>query len=67
MVIQYKPKSGKNPRWKDYKGKKNFKGSVRNYKWRLLNHDKKKILVKPTNYSKVMKRFKQIEYFKHKK
>ena len=63
MVLQYKLKRG--GRWIDYKGKNKFKGKISEYYWRLLSHDKSRILVKPTSYTKVMKRFRQIEFFKN--
>ena len=62
MVLQYKKKSEK--RWKKYPGKDKVKGSLSSYDFRLLNEAKTKILAKG-NYSKVMKRFRQIEFFKH--
>jgi len=62
MVLQCKLKKG--GRWIDYKGKDKFKGKVSDYDWRLLSHNKSKVLVKQTNYTKVMKRFRQIEFFK---
>jgi len=65
MVLQYKPKTG--GRWKDYKGKDKLEKPVSKYEFRLLNEKKTKVLVKPTTYTKVMKRFRQIEFFKHKK
>lgn len=64
MVLQYKLK--KESRWKNYKSKDKLKGSVSKYNFRLLTSDKKKLLVKG-NYTKVMKRFRQIEFFKHRK
>ena len=65
MVLQYKlKKSGK---WEDYPGKDKIKNSVRNYNFRLLSENRKKILVEKADYTKVMKRFCQIEFFKHKK
>lgn len=63
MVLQFKSKKG--GRWKKYHGKDNLDGSVRNYDFRLLSHNKKKVLVPKGSYSKVMKRFRQIEFFKH--
>ncbi len=63
MVLQYKLKTG--GRWEDYKGKDKLKKSVSNYYFRLLSHNRKKILVNKSSYTKVMKRFHQIEYFKH--
>lgn len=63
MVLQYKSKKG--GYWKDYKGKGNLKEDVGKYWFRLLSENRKKVLVKKTNYNKVMKRFRQIEYFKH--
>ncbi len=65
MVLQYKLKSQK--RWKDYLGKSKLKYTVTRYDFRLLSEDKKKILVKKGGYAKVMKRFRQIEFFKHRK
>mgnify|MGYP001578007346 CR=1 FL=1 len=74
MVLQYKLKkspflkrkpSGKEERWKNYKGKARLKFSVSKYDFRLLSKDKKKILVNKGTYKKVMKRFRQIEFFKH--
>jgi len=62
MVLQYKPKSG--GRWKKYPGKDKIEGSVRNYAFRLLNEDKTKVLVPEGPYRKVLRRFRQIEFFK---
>ncbi|MCX6746943.1 MAG: hypothetical protein NTU63_02290 [Candidatus Pacearchaeota archaeon] len=62
MVLQYKLKKEK--RWKKYSGKDKLKLSVSKYDFRLLNESKTKILVDKTNYEKVMKRFRQIEFFK---
>ncbi|MFA5173865.1 MAG: hypothetical protein WC438_01665 [Candidatus Pacearchaeota archaeon] len=63
MVLQYKLK--KEIKWKDYPGKDKIKGSVRNYDFRLLNKDKTKVLVEKGSYENVIKRFRQIEFFKH--
>lgn len=63
MVLQYKSKSGGN--WKDYPGKDKIKGSVDDYDFRLLNETKTKVLVEKGSYAKVMKRFRAIEFFKH--
>lgn len=62
MVLQFKLKSEK--RWKKYPGKDKLKVPVSKCDFRLLTEDKKKILVEG-NYSKVLKRFRQIEFFKH--
>jgi hypothetical protein len=64
MVLQYKPKKGGN--WRDYNGKGKLEKGVSNYWFRLLDEKKKKVLVRKGSYSKVMKRFLQIEYFKRK-
>jgi len=63
MVLQYKLKASK--RWKDYPGKAKLKLSISKYNFRLLSENRKKLLVKTGNYAKVMKRFRQIEFFKH--
>ncbi|HLA23342.1 MAG TPA: hypothetical protein VJZ93_02290 [Candidatus Nanoarchaeia archaeon] len=63
MVLQYKLKQDK--RWKKYPGKENLKESLRNYNFRLLSENKKKVLAEGS-YDEVMKRFRQIEFFKHK-
>ncbi len=63
MVLQYKKKEGS--RWEDYLGKDKITGSVGDYDFRLLSEDKKKVLVDKSSYEKVMKRFRQIEFFKH--
>ena len=65
MVLQYKSKKGGN--WKKYSGKDKLKESIGKYDFRLLSEDKKKILVDKSSYQKVMKRFRQIEFFKHRK
>ena len=62
MVLQYKLKT-KN-RWSDYKGKDKLKENVSKYDFRLLSHDKKKVLVEKGTYTNVMKRFRQVEFFK---
>jgi len=63
MVLQYKLKSS--TRWKKYPGKDKIKEHLNKCDFRLLNEDKSKVLVEKTNYEKVMKRFRQIEFFKH--
>jgi len=63
MVLQYKKKSVS--RWKDYPGKDKIEDDVKNYDFRLLDKDKSKVLVEKNSYEKVMKRFRQIEFFKH--
>ncbi len=62
MVLQYKLKS--ETRWRKYPGKSKLKLPVSKYDFRLLSSDKSKILVDKTSYTKVMKRFRQIEFFK---
>jgi len=62
MVLQYKSK--KSTRWKKYPGKNKVKGSVSKYDFRLLNEAKTKVLAKGS-YKKVLKRFRAIEFFKH--
>jgi len=63
MVLQYKAKTA--TRWKKYLGKDKIEGSTKNYDFRLLSEDKLKILAEKGTYEKVMKRFRQIEFFKH--
>jgi hypothetical protein len=63
MVLQYKLKKDK--RWKDYPGKNKLEKSVSSYDFRLLSHDKKKVLVEKGTYTKVLKRMRQIEFFKN--
>ena len=63
MVMQYRHKVSKE-RWKKYPGKDKLKESVGKYEFRLLSSDKSKVLVKPTNYARCLKRFRQIEFFK---
>jgi hypothetical protein len=65
MVLQYKEK--KSSDWKDYPGKGNIGGNPNDYDFRFLSHDKSKILVEKGTYDKVLKRMRQIEFFKHKK
>jgi len=64
MVLQYKLKT--ETRWKKYPGKHKLKVPDKECEFRLLSEDKTKILVKPGPYEKVMRRFRQIEFFKHK-
>ena len=64
MVLQYKEKKI-SARWKDYSGKDKIEGDVKNFDFRLLSEDKKKVLAEKGPYDKVMKRFRQIEFFKH--
>ena len=63
MVLQYKSKKAGN--WKDYPGKSKIRGGVGQYDFRLLSENRKKILAPKGSYAKVMKRFRQIEFFKH--
>ncbi len=64
MVIQYRHKKS-SERWKKYPGKDKLKEGVSKYEFRLLNEVMTKVLVKPTSYAKCLKRFRQIEFFKH--
>ncbi len=64
MVLQYKLKS--ETRWKKYPGKDKLKEPMSKCDFRLLSEDRKKLLAEG-NYAKVMKRFRQIEFFKHRK
>jgi len=64
MVLQYK--LSKDKRWKKYPGKDKVKGAVSKYRFRLLNSSKTKTLVQG-DYKKVLKRFRAIEFFKHRK
>jgi hypothetical protein len=64
MVLQYKKR--KDTRWKKYPGKNKLKEPTSKYQFRLLTENKSKILAEGS-YNKVMKRFKAIEFFKHKK
>ena len=61
MVLQYKLKTDK--RWKKYPGKDKLEFGVSEYNFRLLSSDKTKLL-SMGSYTKVMKRFRQIEFFK---
>ena len=65
MVLQYKLKT--ETKWKKYPGKAKLKFPVSKYDFRLLNEAKTKILVDKGPYAKVLKRFRQIEFFKHRK
>jgi hypothetical protein len=65
MVMQYKLKSS--ARWKKYPGKDKLKEPVSKCDFRLLSEDKKKVLVEKGSYDKVLKRFRQIEFFKRRK
>jgi len=62
MVLQYKLKSEK--RWKKYPGKDKLKESVSKCDFRLLSENKTKVLSEG-NYAKVLKRMRQVEFFKH--
>ena len=63
MVMQYRLKGSKG-NWRKYPGKDKLKEGVSKYEFRLLNQAKTKVLVKPTTYSRCLKRFRQIEFFK---
>tara|TARA_Y100000034_G_C6788957_1_gene353079 strand:- start:389 stop:586 length:198 start_codon:yes stop_codon:yes gene_type:complete len=65
MVLQYKKKDS--TRWQDYPGKAKLKEEISKCDFRLLSKDKKKVLAKKGSYKKIMKRFRQIEFFKHNK
>ena len=66
MVLQYRKKES-NSKWKDYPGKSHIEGNPEDYDFRLLSHDKKKVLVDKGRYEHVLKRMRQIEYFKRKR
>lgn len=65
MVLQYKLKTEK--RWKKYPGKDKLKYPLSTCDFRLLSEDKTKVLVPKGSYTRIMKRFRQIEFFKHKR
>ena len=62
MVLQYKLKTEK--RWKKYLGKDKLKNPVSKCDFRLLDEKKTKTLSEGS-YTKVLKRMRQIEFFKH--
>jgi hypothetical protein len=64
MVLQYRIKRQK--RWKKYPGKDKIKVSLSKLDFRLLTEDKKRVLSEGS-YSKVLRRFRQVEFFKHRK
>lgn len=64
MVLQYRLKSEK--RWRKYPGKNKMKYPVSKCEFRLLNEAKTKTLAQG-GYGKVLKRFKAIEFFKHRR
>ncbi|NCN86563.1 hypothetical protein GW932_01920 [archaeon] len=66
MVLQYKERKEKSS-WKDYPGKKHLEKNPEHYDFRLLTHDKKKVLVEKGSYDAVLRRMRQIEFFKNKK
>lgn len=61
MVMQFKPKAG--GRWRDYPGKDKMKIPLSKCDFRLLSENRKKLLAEGS-YTKVLKRFRQIEFFK---
>ena len=63
MVLKYKDKLA--TRWKKYPGKDKIEDVPNKYDFRLLSEDKTKVLVEKGSYEKVIKRFRQIEFFKH--
>lgn len=63
MVLQFKLKT--ETRWKKYPGKDKLKVPVSKCDFRLLNEAQTKVLVPKGSYAKVMKRFRAIEFFKH--
>ena len=64
MVLQYKRES--ETRWRKYPGKDKINGALSSYDFRLLNEAKTKTLAEG-NYNKVLKRFRAIEFFKHRR
>jgi hypothetical protein len=64
MVMQYR-KRIKGARWRDYPGKRDIEGVPEDYDFRLLSHDKGKVIVESSSYDKVLRRMRQIEFFKH--
>lgn len=66
MVLEYR-KRGSGLRWRVYHNKDQVHGNVTNYEFRLWTHDRTRLLVPPGPYDVVMRRFGQIEYFKHRR
>jgi len=63
MVLQYRLKTS--TRWKDYPGKTKMSVPLTKCDFRLLSENRKRVLVQKGSYAKVIKRFRQIEFFKH--
>lgn len=66
MILQYKEKIKKSD-WKNYPGKSKIKRNPEDYDFRLLSQDKTKILAEKGTYEKILKKMKQIGFFKHNK
>jgi len=64
MVLQFKLKTSS--RWQDYPGKSKMKVPLARCDFRLLTSDRRRVIVEKGSYDAVMKRFRQIEFFKHK-
>lgn len=66
MVLQYRKRKASS-RWKDYPGKKKIEGDPEDYEFRLLSHDRKKKIVEGGSYDVVLRRMRQVEFFKRKR
>jgi len=64
MVLQYR--TGPSGRWMKYPGKDKINGKPENFEFRLLTEDKSRVLSEGS-YQKVLRRFRQVEFFKHHK
>ena len=65
MVLQYRLKG--DSRWRKYPGKDKMKVALSKCQFRLLNEAKTIVLSGPGTYASVFKRFRQIEFFKHRR
>lgn len=65
MVLQYRKRNV--GRWRDYPGKKKIVGNPEDYEFRLLSHDRKKKIVESGSYETVLRRMRQVEFFKRKR
>lgn len=53
--------------WRDYPGKKNVEGNPEDYEFRLLSHDRKKKIVESGSYGAVLRRMRQVEFWKRRR
>lgn len=66
MILQYKRRKD-DSEWKNYSDKRRIHSVLKNCDFRLVSQDGKEVLVDSGSYEKVLRKMRQIEFYKNRK